>query len=61
MGQAKLIAVKKGEARVIIKSAPDDVLPTFEMDWTFTKSEALKIMVFAMQLKAPTTNPQKGK
>jgi len=51
MGQAKLIAVKKGQARVIIKSNPQDRLPTFELDWEFSKSDAIKIMVYAMQLK----------
>lgn len=52
MGQAKLIAVKRGDARVIIRTNPDDDLPTFELDWTFTKSDAMKVLIFAMQLKS---------
>lgn len=51
MGQAKLIQVKKGLARVIIRTNPDDSLPTFELDWEFSKSDAIKLLVYAMQLK----------
>lgn len=54
MSQADYIKVKKGMARVIIKTDPEDELPTMEMNWEFSKSDATKIMVYAMQLKANT-------
>lgn len=52
MSQADYIKVKKGMARVIIKTDPEDELPTMEMNWEFNKSDATKILVYAMQLKA---------
>ena len=52
MTQAKFIVPTKGTARVIIKTASSDEIPTFELDWVMDKSDALKVMVYAIQIKA---------
>jgi hypothetical protein len=51
MAQSDLIKVSKGVSKVIIKTNPDDELPTFTLDMSFSKSNALKIMAYALQLK----------
>jgi hypothetical protein len=43
--------LKNGEARVVIKTRQGDELPAYELDMNFTKSNGMKLMVYAIQLK----------
>ena len=52
MSQADFIKVQKGTARIVIKTARDDELPTFEIDFILTKQSATQLMIYAIQLKA---------
>lgn len=51
MSQPDFLSIKKGVARVIIKTRKDDELPVFELDMIFSKSDATKILVFVLELK----------
>lgn len=59
---SKFHYLKRGEARITIKTHAMAGLPTFELDLNFTKDDALKVMVYALQLyghSRPPNNKEK--
>lgn len=51
MSQAAFIKPVKGKARVIIKSNHEDDGTKFELDWEMSKPAAVKLLMYAIELK----------